>query len=632
MKKRYVKELLGITIAAVLFARLPVYTLAGEYYIEDGNIAVHAKETGQTVRQGSGSEQEDDAPVISNRDPDTPSGNNIYIYAEADHTANVTLDDVNIDASSSYDGFAVEASGDGNVNIELDGENKLQSGWGAAGIQKIGSGTLTISDDDKNGSLTVTGGESGAGIGGGGSHPDVKNITITGGDITATGDESGAGIGGGLTGYAENIRIEGGKVKATGGQYAAGIGGGNLGEGENITITGGEVTAAGGDYGAGIGGGLGGEGIDITIEKGEITATGGKYAAGIGGGSGDKGENIKIQSGTVTAVGSEGGAGIGGGSLSVGKDITIEDGEIVAIGSEGGAGIGGGVIYDGENITITGGKVIAIGQKGGSGIGGGSNAIGSDIIISKDSQVAVAGGELLNGSRGAAIGNGAKNGDGLEIIPDTSELYSTGFIAYYPAGTTAEQIIKGEVQPTKILVNEEASAGQGTQGGNPTQGGQQTGPDPAPVNSEAQTPQGAPAVGHSSSGSSDGDNSEVKDIPTSSEELAKFLAQTNSTLEAYIKKIEAMAVAGDTEGLNELISKGITLETGNWVCFNKKTYTLIERVSELGAPVRISFGYKGIRYSTTIPGKAEIKPTDLCNAEGYCGFLNLIKYYGKEEK
>ncbi|MBR4831335.1 MAG: hypothetical protein IKZ97_01755, partial [Butyrivibrio sp.] len=79
MKKRYVKELLGITIAAVLFARLPVYTLAGDYYIEDGNITVHAQETGQTIAQGSGSPQEDNEPVISNRNPDTPSSNTVTI-------------------------------------------------------------------------------------------------------------------------------------------------------------------------------------------------------------------------------------------------------------------------------------------------------------------------------------------------------------------------------------------------------------------------------------------------------------------------------------------------------------------------------------------------------------------------
>ena len=562
MKKRYVKELLGITIAAVLFARLPVYTLAGDYYIEDGNITVHAQETGQTIAQGSGSPQEDNEPVISNRNPDTPSSNTVTISAEAGQTANVTLDDVNIDASGEENTAAVKTEGEGNVNIEIDGDNTVKSGINSAGIQKKNNGELTISDIDKNGSLSAYGGA------------------------------MGAGIGGGCTEKGKDITIEGGKVTAIGGQYAAGIGGGTSAGGENITIKGGEITASG----------------------------------------------------------NFGGAGIGGGSSGTGKSISIEGGEVIATGGDTGAGIGGGTLYNGEIIKIEGGKVIAIGGTDSAGIGGGTGGKGLNITISKDSCVSVAGGEYSYMGIGAAIGNGAGvGGSELEIIPDTSGLYITGSIIYFPTGTTAEQITKGEVQPTKIIVKEEAPADPGTQGGgqqggnpgaqggqqggNPAQGGQQAGTEPTPVEQPVNNePQEAPAVGHSSSESSDGDNSVVKEITTSSEELAKFLAQTNSTLEAYIKKIEAMAAAGDTEGLNELISKGITLETGNWVCFNKKTYTLIERVSELGAPVRISFGYKGIRYSTTIPGKAEIKPTDLCNAEGYCGFLNLIKYYGKEEK
>ena len=59
--------------------------------------------------------------------------------------------------------------------------------------------------------------------------------------------------------------ITDGKVTATGGDYGAGIGGGNQGNGKNITITGGEVTAAGGGNGAGIGGGLRKEGEKITV-------------------------------------------------------------------------------------------------------------------------------------------------------------------------------------------------------------------------------------------------------------------------------------------------------------------------------------------------------------------------------
>ncbi len=56
--------------------------------------------------------------------------------------------------------------------------------------------------------------------------------------------------GGGCT-----VEISGGTVTATGGDYAAGIGGGNNGGGCAVEISGGTVTATGSYYGAGIGGG-----------------------------------------------------------------------------------------------------------------------------------------------------------------------------------------------------------------------------------------------------------------------------------------------------------------------------------------------------------------------------------------
>ena len=70
--------------------------------------------------------------------------------------------------------------------------------------------------------------------------------------------------------------------------------------------------------------------------------------------------------------------------------------------------------------------------------------------------------------------------------------------------------------------------------------------------------------------------------------------QKTSSRHFFINKAEELKASGDTEGLNALISKGVSLETGNWVCFNKETYTLIQKISDLGAPVTISFAYKGL--------------------------------------
>ena len=71
---------------------------------------------------------------------------------------------------------AVFTNGEGNVGIELDGENALKSGKGHAGLEKLNSGSLTIADKDKNGKLAAEGSEYGAGIGGGGSNADGSRI------------------------------------------------------------------------------------------------------------------------------------------------------------------------------------------------------------------------------------------------------------------------------------------------------------------------------------------------------------------------------------------------------------------------------------------------------------------------
>jgi len=317
------KKIVSTLLALLLLASMPVSALAAEWDISKGDITVNAGSGGQTVTQGSQVDVPDSAPVITG----SSTENTLTINAEKDQTANVTLSDVNIDVSSEGKA-AVTTTGEGNVSIELNGDNTLKSGKGHAGLEKKNGGKLTIADEDKNGKLTAEGGKYGAGIGGG---------------------DQGAGSG---------ITITGGEIKATGGQYGAGIGGGK-GDGSDITISGGEVNATGGTSGAGIGGGYNGNGSDITITDGEVNATGGKY-----------------------------GAGIGGGEYGIGKDIIITGGEVNASGGVNGAGIGGGLRSKGKDITVSGDTKLKV-QGGdedhydgaGAGIGdGGSNAYGTKIL------------------------------------------------------------------------------------------------------------------------------------------------------------------------------------------------------------------------------------------------------------
>lgn len=445
---------------------------AGTYYMEDGSISIVAKTDGNYITQGTTINDQKDAgeTVITNHDSETASKNTVTIKAEEDCTANVTLDNVNIDAS---DTGKAAIHTEGNVTLELDGDNTLTGGTGHAGLEKndnTGNGTLIIKDDKNDdgtekteeqkkaetesgkgaGSLTATGGTSGAGIGGANSKSS-SNITITGGSITATAGSNsgsglthcGAGIGGGAYGKGNNINITGGTVNATGGagnsSYhfgGAGIGGGFNSGANNITISGNDtrVTATGKDGGAGIGGGYAGTADSITISGGTVDATGGSSGAGIGGGGtryyskGGSARKITISGDNthVTATGGYDGAGIGGGAggganggAGSVSNVTISGGTVVATGKGSAAGIGGGADLNGieggsaTDITISGGNVIAIGgkgsdsQSGGAGIGGGTDIWGYS-RGGVGSNITISGGTVnaVGGRNSAGIGGG----------------------------------------------------------------------------------------------------------------------------------------------------------------------------------------------------------------------------------
>ncbi|MBQ6942931.1 MAG: hypothetical protein IJN43_01250 [Ruminococcus sp.] len=238
-------------------------------------------------------------------------------------TANVTIKNVNIDVSDTDYACAFEVGENSTVNLTLEGENTLKSGYDCAGLQ-VGEGEKLVIDG--SGSLDATGGEFGAGIGGS-DHDSGGTIEIKSGEVTATAGNYAAGIGGGYEGSGGDIDINGGTVTATGGAYAAGIGGGDSGSsGGNIDISGGTVTATGGFEGSGIGGGVGGDGGNIVIGGGNVTATGGDWAAGIGGGNTGDGGKIEISGGTVNATGGEDAVAIGdgkngsGGTFSTGTN------------------------------------------------------------------------------------------------------------------------------------------------------------------------------------------------------------------------------------------------------------------------------------------------------------------------
>ena len=480
------KRAAALTLTAALVVGMTLPAFADVYDLTKGDISVGFKNNQQTVTQEDGKggyvknknnediiDLPDNDVVITTKDAETSevktTDNTVTVNSNEGKTVNVTLENVNIDTSDTGKA-AVSVTGSGNTNIELNGNNTLTSGGWQAGLEhnketdsegNETSGTLTITDTDKNGSLTATGHFGGAGIGGG----NIKNagkIEITGGTITAVGAEDGAGIGGGggggIGGDAD-ITISGGTITAIGGQPeniagigGAGIGGGGLGGSADITITGDAVIkeAIGGNGAAGIGSGMGNPWTseplitvgNVTIEgnaKVDSAVGGANGAAGIGGGTLGIG-NVTIRGNAQIgkATGGDEGAGIGGGVLGTG-DVTIEGNVTIenAQGGAGAAGIGGGAETQPDtedtrnkvsiksteagspNITATGGgayKDSYVSLPGAAAIGSGSVADGATEV---KSDITIEGKVTIDATGGGDVAIGDSNGEtqfsGLQV-------------------------------------------------------------------------------------------------------------------------------------------------------------------------------------------------------------------------
>ena len=435
VKQQLALRVLSTAALMAMVSSIATAAFAAEYDVTKGSVDILAADGEQRITQwedkskgtyvtddkGEIKDRLDDDITLTTKDKTTgetkTTSNTVTITAEKDNTANVTLQDVNIQENQWGGGAAMTIKGAGDAEIELNGDNTLISGNYHAGLEKAGDvsqGSLTIKDDVNNdnitqkekdkdgystggdiGTLIAAGGYDGAGIGGRKNEAgedyrictSTSDITITGGKIKAGSlketrkeypqtEQGGAGIGGASDyGNATNITITGNAdVSAAGGYYAAGIGGGEYGDATNITISGNaKVVATGSNSGgAGIGGGDYGVGENIRItDHADVTAYGGNQGAGIGGGA-SCGGSVEISgNATVKAAGDNGSAGIGSGarSASVKPDradinVTIsENADVTAVGSYGGAAIGtGNACMQGKTtINITGGTVTAIG-------------------------------------------------------------------------------------------------------------------------------------------------------------------------------------------------------------------------------------------------------------------------------
>ena len=287
VKKQLALRVLSTAALVAMVSSIATAAFAAEYDVTKGSVDILAeggkqyitqwkdesKSTYATDDKGEIKKRQDDDIILTTKDETTgeikTAHNTVTITAEEKgDTANVTLKDVHIevDTTKAKSG-AIEIKGDGNTNLELNGDNTVlvTNQWFGdehAAIEKADTygkeGTLTIKDDvnddgkpktgteaDTTGTLLAGGFHGTAAIGGGNgdrysvedSLADTSNITITGGKITAiAGNDGGAGIGGGNNGTGKNICIKGNADVIAASQDGAAIGGGT-GSGNSVTIT-----------------------------------------------------------------------------------------------------------------------------------------------------------------------------------------------------------------------------------------------------------------------------------------------------------------------------------------------------------------------------------------------------------
>ena len=384
VKQQFALRVLSTAALMAMVSSIATAAFADTYDLNKGSVTVETKENGITYvtqldnTQKDGYARNDNEDILHDYKDTTgvtitsdgkQTSNTITVETAKDQTTDVTLDNVNIEVNTSEAKTgAIEIKGDGNTNLELNGNNTVlvKNDWGNehAAIEKADKygkeGTLTIKDDvndddkpktgtdeDTTGKLLAGGYKDTSAIGGGGTADlcDTSNITITGGEIKAiAGWNGGAGIGGGYGGTGKNICIKGNAHVTAASPDGAAIGGG-IGSGNSVTITDDAVVDAYSAFAAAIGNG---DQVGRSNEPTTITISG---------------------NATVHAETSQSGCAIGTGRDGSRSDLTInieKNANVTAIASNDNPAIGNAGCHGDTTTTIniTGGTVNAINSFG----------------------------------------------------------------------------------------------------------------------------------------------------------------------------------------------------------------------------------------------------------------------------
>ena len=351
---------------------------------------------------------------------------------------NVTVRQEKAAGSGGGGAAGVDVAGNGDVEIEIKGDNSIKGSVGHAGIEKDvtkdangtitnGGGTLTITAKDTNQTLYAEGGSGGAGIGSG---------QYRGSAEVYNGEKLSLGTG--------SIVISGGKIEAVGGDggyKGAGIGTGITLSGTdtskfvdtNITITGdADVTAkANGDNAIG---GTDANAVITISGNAKVSAEGSNvYIGGFGIGSGKGNLSLTLKDNAkVDAVGEHGGVGSNQENAKV--TVTVSDNASLDARCDKlrdetsyvyGAGIGA---KDAKNLSVSVSDSAQVTAKGGAG--------GSKVTNSGYRSAASAGAGI--GTPGQLWGSNNKDDPqpelaaGTEAAPDTSNL-TNGSVVIEPS-------------------------------------------------------------------------------------------------------------------------------------------------------------------------------------------------------
>ena len=351
---------------------------------------------------------------------------------------NVTVRQEKAAGSGGGGAAGVDVAGNGDVEIEIKGDNSIKGSVGHAGIEKDvtkdasgtitnGGGTLTITAKDTNQTLYAEGGSGGAGIGSGQYRGSVE---------VYNGEKLSLGTG--------SIVISGGKIEAVGGDggyKGAGIGTGITLSGTdtskfvdtNITITGdADVTAkANGDNAIG---GTDANAVITISGNAKVSAEGSDvYIGGFGIGSGKGNLSLTLKDNAkVDAVGESGGVGSNQENAKV--TVTVSDNASLDARCDKlrdetsyvyGAGIGA---KDAKNLSVSVSDSAQVTAKGGAG--------GSEVTNSGYRSAASAGAGI--GTPGQLWGSNNKDDPqpelaaGTEAAPDTSDL-TNGSVVIEPS-------------------------------------------------------------------------------------------------------------------------------------------------------------------------------------------------------